>query len=130
VTAYADAETRLATWLHGRLGCKVWADPELPHNYDFNAPIGWLQRSAGEGDSALTLDSGIYDLGFYGKTADHVRTYAEKARYEIRYVLPGYTWDDGVTVSGTFTVSAPFWAPDPSVFRRSAAYRVVLHGLI
>lgn len=129
MVAYADGETRIAAWLHERLGCKMWADPRLPANYDFTAPIGHLQRGAGEGDSALTLDSGIYDLDFYGQNADRVRAYAEQARYEIRLNLRGYTWDDGVTVNGCFTVSAPFWAPDPTVYRRSAAYRVILHGL-
>ena len=130
MVAYADPETRLAEWLHSQLNCKMWADPRLPHNYDFTAPIGHLQRSPGEGDIALTLDSGIYDLDFYGKDADKVRAYAEQARYEIRFVLPGHTWADGITVNGTATVSAPFWGPDPAVFRRSASYRVILHGMV
>lgn len=129
MTMYADGETRLTAWLHDKLGCKMWADPRLPHNYDFTAPIGHLQRSAGEGDGVLTLDSGIYDLDFYGADADRVRGYAEHARAALRLELPGYTWDDGVTVSGVFTMSAPFWAPDPSVYRRSAAYRVIIHGM-
>jgi hypothetical protein len=127
---YADGETRLTAWLHTALGCKMWADPRLPENYDFTTPIGHLQRSAGEGDTFLTLDSGIYDLDFYGAKADTVRAYAEQARYELRFNLPRFTWADGVTVNGVATLSAPAWRPDPAVFRRGASYRVILHGLI
>lgn len=127
---YADPETRIAEWLHTKLKCKMWADRDLPANYDFTAPIGHLQRAAGEGDSVLTLDTAVLDLDFYGRDADRVRAYAEQARYEIRLNLRGYTWPDGVTVNGATTISAPTWAPDPQVFRRTAAYRVILHGLI
>ncbi len=127
---YADGETRIAEWLRTRLECKMWADPRLPADHDFTAPIGHLQRAPGEGDTALTLDAGIYDLDFYGAEPDRVRAYAEQARAELRLNLPQHTWADGVTVTGVFTVSAPTWGPGLGLYRRSAAYRIILHGVI
>ncbi len=128
---YADAETRIAGWLGDQLtGFKLWADPVLPHNWNFTAPIGHVQRSPGEGDAALTLDSAILDVGWYAADADKARKLAERTRWLIRFELPKFTWADGVTVNGTSTITAPFWGADPSVYRRSASYRVILHGVV
>ncbi len=127
---YADVETRLAPWLHEQVGHKVWADPGIPDNWPFTAPLITVRRGPGEGDTALTLDSALLDIDVYAKVADHARQVAEQVRSAMRLVLPQHTWDDGVTVSGSFTVTGPFWAPDPSLLRRSATYRVILHGLI
>jgi len=133
---YADAETRIADWLKTRLhpvenhAVKMWADPRLPQNWPFTAPIGHVQRGPGEADAALTLDSCLLDIDYYAKNADHARRVAEQTRGLIRLVLPRFTWPDGVTVSGTATISPPFWIPDPSVYRRSATYRVILHGMV
>jgi hypothetical protein len=128
VTGYADPELLISGWLAEQLGAKTWADPRLPSNWNFTAPVGHVQRGQGEADTWLTLDSVLLDVDWYAKDADHARTLAERTRSAVRLLLPGHTWPDGTTVSGTFTVTAPFWAPDPSVFRRSATYRVVLHG--
>lgn len=127
---YVDPETRIGAWLRDRLKCKIWCDPLLPATWKFTAPIGHLQRSAGEGDTYLTLDSGIYDLDFYAADPKHARKLAEEARWEIRYNLPQYTWDDGITVNGTSTISPPAWRPDPAVARRGSTYRIILHGVI
>ena len=127
---YADPERLVADWLHERLGCKMWADPRLPADWPFDAPLGHVQRGQDTGDAALTLDMAILDVDFYAKVADHARQAADRARTELRLNLPGHTWPSGVTVSGVTTVAAPFWAPDPNVYRRSATYRVVLHGLL
>jgi hypothetical protein len=130
VSGYADPELLVSDWLKTRTGKKTWADPRLPHNYDFTAPIGHVQRGAGSGDTALSLDSVVLDIDWYAKVADHARVLAQQTWAEMRLNLPHYTWSNGVTVSGVSTLTAPFWAPDPSVFRRSATYRVILHGLV
>ncbi|MEU3452177.1 hypothetical protein ABZ671_00840 [Micromonospora sp. NPDC006766] len=131
MAGYADPELLVSQWLHERLdGCKMWADPELPPDWPFTAPIGHVQRGPGEGDTVLTLDSALLDIDFYAKNADHARQMAGRARDELRLHLPGHTWPSGVTVSAVGTVTAPFWAPDPSVYKRSATYRVVFHGLV
>lgn len=130
MTGYADAETLVAGWLHERVGQKTWADPRLPGNYPFTAPIGHIQRGAGGGDTAITLDSVILDVDWYAKDADHARRAAEQTRAELRLNLPLYTFDNGIFCKAVFTVTAPFWAPDPTVFRRSATYRVILHGML
>ncbi len=127
---YADPELLISAWLRDRLGCKVWADPRLPADWDFTAPIGHVQRGQDTGDSALTLDSAILDVDFLAKIADNARQMANQARTELRLHLPNHTWPNGITVSGVETVAAPFWAPDPNVYRRSATYRVVLHGML
>lgn len=129
MTGYADPELLLAGWLHELLACKMYADPRLQANWWAQAPIGHVQRAPGEGDTALTLDSALIDLDFYGKIADQVRAYAEQARYELRVNLRLHTFASGVLCTDVFTVTAPFWAPDPSVFRRSATYRVMLAGM-
>lgn len=129
MTGYADPELLVSEWLRERLDCKMWADPRLPSDWPFEAPLGHVQRGGGSGDTVLTLDVALLDLDFYAKVADNARVMAERARTELRLHLPGYTWPDGVTVSGVETVTAPFWAPDP-VFKRSATYRVVLHSAV
>lgn len=130
MTGYADPELLIATWLHGRLGKNVRADPRLPADWNFTAPIGQVQRGQGEGDFLLTLDSVLLDVDWYAKVADHAREMAERTRSELRLNLPLHTFDNGVLVKAVQTVAAPRWAPDPSVFRRSAAYRVILSGVI
>lgn len=127
---YADPELLVSAWLHERLSHKMWADPRLPADWPFTAPLGHVQRGQDTGDSVLTLDAAILDVDFYAKVADHARQAAEQARNALRLHLPGHTWPTGVTVSAVDTVTAPFWAPDPNVYRRSATYRVVLHGML
>lgn len=131
MASYADPEKLLSRWLEERLDRKVWCDLRLPHDWWATAPVALLTRAPGEGDTQLTLDAGTYDLDWYGKNADHVREWAETARGVLRLELPGFTWPSGVTVNQVQTVSAPCWAPEfeKGVFRRTAAYRIVLHGM-
>lgn len=127
---YPDPETLIADWLHDQLDCKMWADPILPQPWEFTAPLGHVQGGSGGAEIALTLDAALLDVDFYAAKAEHARDYANRARSELLLTLPGHTWPSGVTVSAVTTVTAPFWAPDPKVFKRSATYRVVFHGLI
>lgn len=131
MSGYADPELLIAEWLQGRLGdtVKLWADPNLPGNHSFTSPIGHVQRGQGFGDTALTLDEALLDVTWYAADADHARRAAEDTRTQIRLHLPHVTFPNGVFVTGTFTVSAPTWLPDPKVYRRGASYRVILHGL-
>jgi hypothetical protein len=131
MTGYADPELMISAWLGSRLGgVKVWADPMLPANWSFTAPIGHVQRGAGEGDTALTLDAVLLDVDWYAATADHARTMAEKCRTELRLNLPLHTFPNGVLVKAVDTLMAPCWGPDPTVFRRMASYRVILSGMV
>lgn len=127
---YADPELLISTWLGAQLNRKTWADPELPHNWNFAAPIGHVQRAPGEGDTALTLDSVLLDIDWLAKVADNARDCAERTRALMRLTLPLHTFDGGPFVTGVQTVTAPCWAPATGVFRRSATYRVWLHGLV
>lgn len=130
MTGYADPELMISEWVHGRLDRKTWADPRLPPDWPFSAPIGHFQRGAGEGDTRLTLDVVLVDVDWYAKNADHAREAAEETRSELRLNLPLHTFANGVMCTGVQTVTAPFWAPDPNVYRRTATYRVFLHGLV
>jgi hypothetical protein len=130
MVAYADPELLIAEWLHQRTTRQAWADPRLPGDWTFKAPVYHVQRGQGEGDVALSLDAVILDVDALAKNADHARQAAQDAWALIRFELPRYTWPNGITVSGTATVSAPFWAPATGVYRRSATYRVTLHGVL
>lgn len=130
MTGYADPELLLSKWLNQRLSVKVWADPRLPQDWPFSAPLVHLQRGQGEGDTQITLDTVLLDVDVYAKNADHARATAEDVRSEMRLNLPLVTLPGGAFVKSVSTVSAPAWTPDPDVFRRSAAYRVYLHSLI
>lgn len=127
MSGYADPELLVATWLHDQTGHKVWANPGIPPNWPFTAPLIHVQRGQGEGDTQLTLDLVLLDVDVYSKVADNARQVAEQVRGLIRLVLP-HTQVGPAFVTGTATASAPAWAPDPSVFRRTAAYRVFLHS--
>jgi hypothetical protein len=130
MVAYADPELLISEWLHEQTGRKAWCDPELPHNYSFTAPIYHVQRGQGEGDNVLTLDSAIIDLDTLAQNADHARSAAQEAWSLMRLTLPLHVFDGGIFITGVQTLSAPCWTPATGVYRRSAAYRVFLHGLI
>lgn len=125
---YADAETFLAAWLVGELSIKTWADPKLDPGWRYEAPLAHIQRSPGEGDTALTLDAALIDVDVYAAVAANAREVAELIRRAVRVTLPGYTTADGVSVQGTRTVMAPVWLPDSKVFKRSATYQLFLHN--
>ena len=132
MATYADPELLVSRWLEERLGRKVWADNRLQGDWWTMAPVALLTRGFGEGDTQLTLDAGTYDLDWYGKNADHVREWAEKARGALRFELPLHTFENGIFVTGVQTISAPSWAPEfeRGVYRRTAAYRVIMHGIV
>jgi hypothetical protein len=45
------------------------------------------------------------------------------------FVLPRTTLPGGIFVKRV-QASPPRWAPDPQIYRRTATYRVLLHGVI
>lgn len=130
MAGYPDGELLVAEWLQAHLGAQVYADPDISRHMPFHSPAGHVQRGSGEGDTFLTLDSMILDVDWYAEEADHARDFAGRTWDLMRLALPQHTWASGVTVSGVRTISAPSWAPAIGVYRRSAAYRVILHGLV
>lgn len=142
MTTYADAETLVQGWLHDRTQVKVWADPRLPNNWPFTAPLVHVQRGQDFGDEQLTLDVALLDIDVYAKDPDHARGLAERIRGLMRLTLPHTTFPSGAFVTGVATVMAPCWLPyrdpggstraaiDPNIARRGATYRVILHGLV
>jgi hypothetical protein len=130
MTGYADPELLVSKWLATRLGIKVYVDPVLPANSWAMAPVAHMLRGRDQGDTQLTLDVALLDVDVYAANADHARQTAENIRGVLRLELPGHTFLNGVAVSGVTTVMAPCWTPDPKIYRRSASYRVVLHGVV
>lgn len=130
MTGYADPEQLVGTWLQQQTGLQVHIDPDITQFMPFNAPAGHIQRAAGEGDTVLTLDSVLIDVDWYAEYADHARDAAHQTWNLLRLSLPLHTFDSGVFVKSVATVSAPSWAPATGIYRRSAAYRVILHGLV
>jgi hypothetical protein len=130
MTGYADGELLVAEWLQNQVGAQVTADPDFLQFAPFQEPVGHVQRAPGEGDTVLTLDSMLLDVDWYAELADHARDCAHQTWNLLRLSLPLHTFDNGVFCTGVSTVTAPFWAPATGVYRRSAAYRVILHGLI
>lgn len=127
---FADPETLIAAWLHTTTAIKIWADPRLPANERFTAPIAHLQRGAGNGDSPLSIDDVLLDCNVYAATADHARIAQNAIWQAIVFQLPLHTFPNGVFVKSTSAPTRPFWAPDPTLYRRTATYRIILHGLV
>lgn len=144
MTQYADPELLVAGWLKTKLDpkTKVWADPTLPYGWQFAAPLVHIQRGQDFGDEKLSLDAAILDIEVYATVVDHARAVADQVRGLMRLHLPLYTWDNGIFCTGVQAVTAPMWLPfqdpaastrsgtSPTVARRSAAYRVILHGFV
>lgn len=129
MAGYADPELLIAEWLHAQVGCKVWRDPRLPGDWKFTAPITHLQRAQGGGEPALTLDDVLLDVDVYAANADHARETAHAIWTAMTFSLPLTTFDNGVFVKYCAATARPVWTFDASVYRRTAAYRVILHGL-
>lgn len=143
MSAYGDPELLIATWIGQQLDdVKVWANPNLPEKWEFNAPLVHVLRGQDSGDASLTLDSVLLDFDIYSKVADHARALGEHIRTLIRLTLPLHTFANGLLVKSTGTVLAPCWLPfrDPGasnrsatsadIARRGATYRVLLHGMV
>lgn len=130
MAGYADGELLVAEWLQAQTGAQVHADPDISPYLPFSEPLGHVQRGVGEGDRQLTLDAMILDIDWYAELADQARDYAHRTWNLMRFTLPLHAFSNGVFCTGVQTISAPSWAPATGVFRRSAAYRVVLHSLV
>jgi hypothetical protein len=130
MTGYADPELLVATWLRDLLNIKAYADPRLPDNSWATAPIAHVQRGAGSGGLALSLDDVTLDVDVYSAVADHARETAARIWSAMALQLPLTTFPNGIFCTGTSVITAPFWAPDPKIYRRTSAYRVILHGFV
>ncbi len=126
----ADAEVLLADWLHTRLGYKIWRDPVFPANAWATAPAGHLLRGQDFDTSPLALDRGLFDLDFYAAQPDKAREAARRALMALTLDLPLHTFSNGLLCKSVSVLTSPFWAPAVGVSRRSATYRIVLHGYI
>jgi hypothetical protein len=87
-----------------------------------------VQRSPGITDAPLTLDIAVLDIDVYAAVADHARQAANAIKTAMLLHLPRTTFGNGVFVQAV-TGGSPAWAPDPAVYKRTAAYTVTLHGL-
>lgn len=130
MTAYADPELMIADWLRDTLEIKVWRDPKLPGNETFTAPFTHVQRGAGLGSAPLSLDDVTLDVDVYAAAADKARDTAGRIWTAIVFHLPLTTFDNGIFCKFTSAITPPMWGPDPTVYRRTAAYRIVLHGVV
>lgn len=130
MTGYADPETSISAWLHDLLTIKTWADPILPSTWRFEAPVAHVQRGQGLGIVPLSLDDVTLDVDVYAANADHARKTAADVWAAMTLQLPLVTLPGGPLVKLSKAITPPLWAPDPKVFRRTAAYRVVLHGFV
>ncbi len=125
--AYGDPEVLVGEWLEAK-GFQVRADPDIRADYWAAAPLVHLQRGQSLSSLALSLDDATLDIDVYSAVADHAREVAHQVWSAMLLDLPKTTFSTGIFVTGTSVITAPFWAPDPSVKRRSASYRVILHG--
>jgi hypothetical protein len=130
VTGYADPETLVSAWLNDALGIKTWADPILPSTWRFEAPVAHVQRGRGLGAVPLSLDDVTLDIDTYAANADHARRTAGDIWTAMTLDLRLHTFENGVFCTFSGALTPPMWTADPKVFRRSAAYRVILHGFV
>jgi len=130
VTSYADPELLITGWLKAR-GHHVRADPHLPANSWAKAPITHIQRGQGFGGLALTLDDVLLDFDTYSAKAETAREEAHALWGVMTFELPHATLPGNIFVTTTSVQTAPLWTPSTNgVYRRTAAYRVVLHGVV
>lgn len=127
---YGDPELLIAGWIVSELGIACRADPNLRPDSWAMAPVAHVQRGQGAGRLALTLDDCTLDVDVYSSVAAHARETAQRIWVAMTLELPLTTFENGIFVTHVSATTAPCWAPDPSAFRRTAAYRVILHGLI
>ena len=129
MNGYADPELIVAAWLNNATGIKIWTDPRLPGNMRHTAALAHLQRAAGNDDLPLSLDEPLFDVDVYAANADHARTAAHQIWQAMVWQLPHTTFGNGVFVKRV-QANPPRWAPDPQLYRRTASYRVLLHGVV
>ncbi|GGN39477.1 hypothetical protein FHR83_006713 [Actinoplanes campanulatus] len=126
---YADPELIISEWLATVTGLKIWCDPNLPPNLRFTAAFNHLQRAPGTDDLAVSLDEPLFDVDTYAAEAAHARNAAHTIWQAMTFLLPRHTFANGIFVKRV-KASPPCWSPDPTVYRRTASYRVLLHGVI
>lgn len=129
MTGNPDPEILIAGWLKTQLNIVTRADPHLPSNWPFTAPIALVQRGASAGQ-LLSLDDITLDIDVYAAKADHARAAASDIWAAMTLRLRLTTFPAGPIVTLCQALTAPMWAPDPKVYRRTAAYRVILHGYV
>ena len=129
MSGYADPELLVADWLRDLLSVKTWTDPRLPPNWAFTAPIAHIQRGASLGALPLTLDDVTLDIDVYAGDADTARDTQNAIWSAMETKLPLTTFGNGAFVRQVQTLTRPMWTPDPRVYRRTAAYRLVLHAV-
>lgn len=133
MTGYGDPELLVGDWLKTQLPgtVKVWKDPGFPPEWAWTAPLVTVQRGQGAGVVPLSLDDVTLDIDVYSTEADRARLVAQEVWSRIILDLPLTTFaPSGIFCKFTAAISAPTWAPDPKVYRRTAAYRVILHGFV
>lgn len=129
MTGWADPEVMVGEWLKDLLGVKVWLDPKPPSDRWATAAWLWVQRGQGGDNLPLTLDDVLLDCDAYAANADHARNLGQQVWAAMTVQLPKHTFSNGIFVHSVSAQTRPCWAPDPQ-FRRTAAYRVILHGVI
>lgn len=132
MTGYGDPELLVGDWLKTQLPgtVKVWKDPGFPPEWAWTAPLVTVQRGQSAGVVPLSLDDVTLDVDVYSATADLARVVSQAVWSSLILDLPLTTFaPSGIFVKGAWSLSPPAWAPDPKVYRRTAAYRVMLHGL-
>ncbi len=129
MAGYADPELLIAEWLYQQIDSKVWTSWKLPSNERFVAPLTHLLRASSPNDLAITLDDVLLDADTYSADEDTCREVSRQVWNAMVFALPRTTFDNGIFVKKC-SATPPAWAPDPSVYRRTAAYRLVLHGVV
>jgi hypothetical protein len=127
---YGDPELLVSDWIVSTLGIPCRADPDLRPDSWAMAPVAHVQRSAGFGQVALTLDDPVLDIDVYGADAGHVRQAAQRVWVAMTLDLPRHTFQPSGVFVKRVSATPPAWAPDPTAFRRTAAYSLVLHNLV
>ena len=130
MTGYADPELLISAWLHTTTGLKIWCDRDIPANQRSTAALVHLQRAPNSSDLPVSLDDVLLDCDVYAADADHARNAANMVWQAMLFELPRTTFTNGVYVTGVTAQTRPCWAPDPGLYRRTAAYRVILHGVV
>lgn len=130
MVGYADAELLVGEWLRDTLEVKLWDDPRPPVYQRYTSPLVHLLRGPGSEPLVITLDGALLDCDVYAAEADHARKVAHDIWSAMVFTLPGHTFANGVFVKRVTAEPAPFWISDPKWCRRSATYRVILHGVI
>lgn len=127
---YGDPELLVCDWIVTTLEIPCRADPDLRADWWANAPVAHVQRSAGFGGLALTLDDPILDIDVYAAEAVHARDAAHRIWVAMTLQLPLHTFQPSGVFVKRVSATPPAWRPDPSAYRRGASYSLVLHNLV